>query len=178
MSRKRTFKILRVIVISTLSIWGIVILMLHFQPFPKELKYVNPAAHKTGDRLLSNCLVTKKDVKIYVGHKTIMDMYVIAYASTMSNAIYLSPRILDDKYFDVILAHEIGHLEKNTESQDEANLFAAKLVGKERVIRLYTDRIKRFRPMYARAVVLFNSEMSSRTVDYLKAIEVDSTCRQ
>ena len=40
---------------------------------------------------------------------------------------------VNDDYLDVILAHELGHIENDTLSEAEADKFAVQILGEERV---------------------------------------------
>ena len=139
-----------------------VVFIFTFQPLSQELKYDNQRANKIAEKLINHCLITKKDVKVYVGHSVLMDTYSLAYATPFTDTVYVSHRLLKHKYLDVILAHELGHIEYNTGNQDKADLFAAKLVGRERVIEYYSNETLPFQTLYHKFISVMNIPIYTR----------------
>ena len=127
--QRRTFKIIKILVIS----FFVLIVLVYTMPFAKELSEVDPRAYNKAKVLMSSDLVTNKKVKIYVGHTPLMYLYASAFAEPGLSRFFIRKSLLVNDYLDVIMAHELGRIEVSFK-EDEADLFAAKLVGRDRFI--------------------------------------------
>ncbi len=148
--QKRTFKILKSITFFVICIT----ILIYIMPFARNLQDVNDKAYAVARGLISNELVVNKDVKIYVGHTPLMYLYAAAFAEPLLSRIFIRKDLLGDEYFDVLIAHELGHIEVS-HSQDKADLFAAKLVGKDRFFD-YLAYVENRRKSKNRLVYLFS----------------------
>lgn len=106
-----------------------------------KLEDLDPKLYKLAREISSNELFTKGKVNFLVGRFNGLSFLGISLAS-YNNTVVLSYYELDSKYIDVIIAHELGHLENDhvrlwtkdpQRDQIEANEFAAKIFGKEKV---------------------------------------------
>ena len=123
------FKIIRILCVSIVFI----ALLVYVMPFAKELQDVDAEAYAIAKDLISNKLITNKNVKIYVGHTPLMWLFAAGFAEPIRARVYLRRDLLESKWLDIIIAHELGHIEVSYK-EDEANFFAAKLVGKTRFL--------------------------------------------
>ena len=131
--QKRTFKIIKFVTFFVICITVLIYIM----PFAKDLQDVDEESYAVARGLISNDFVVNKNVKIYIGHTPLMYLYAAAFAEPVLSRVFIRRDMLKYEYFDVLIAHELGHIEVSA-SQDEADLFAAKLVGKDRFLDYLT----------------------------------------
>lgn len=106
-----------------------------------NLEKYDPVKYKIALDVSKSPHFTKGDVRFYVcfgifirfsGAYTIPPLH--------PGSVFLSPEVVRSDFFDIEIAHELGHLEYGHSitddieiSQMEADIFAAKIVGKERL---------------------------------------------
>jgi hypothetical protein len=110
-----------------------------------NLSKFDPDKHRVAVYLNNNPLFTRGNVDFFVSFNPITLMISDAFTmpSVYPRSVFLLPSILKSEYFDVIVAHELGHLEfshsrKTTgleQAQMEADNFAAELLGRNRVLK-------------------------------------------
>ena len=127
------FKIIRILCVFIVFI----ALLVYVMPFAKELQDVDAEAYAIAKDLISNKLVINKNVKIYVGHTPLMWLYAAGFAEPIRARVYLRRDLLESTWLDIVIAHELGHIEVS-HRQEEADIFAAKLVGKYRFLAYLT----------------------------------------
>lgn len=121
------------------QISGLFILVLVVSPvlrpqlFSRKLYDVNPEKYQLAEALTKNPLFTKGRVEFWVRYGFSAGASVSGF---YPNDVFVAPSYLDHPYLDVVLAHELGHIEHGVFSSSEldADLFAVKLRGKDRVL--------------------------------------------
>lgn len=103
------------------------------QFFSRKLYDVDPEKYQVAEALTKNPLFTKGRVEFWVKYGFSKGAGVNIF---YPNDVFVAPSYLDHPYLDVVLAHELGHIEHGVFSSSEldADLFAAKLRGKDRVL--------------------------------------------
>jgi hypothetical protein len=111
------------------------------QMFSVKLENYDVEKYRIAYEISRHPAFTKGDVEFYVCYSPYL---YNARAATMPffypNYVFLSPDTLNDDFFDLTVAHELGHLEyghgmdsDRKKNQMEADTFAAKIMGRERM---------------------------------------------
>lgn len=109
-----------------------------------NLKRISSRKYKIVQKLNSHPLFTKGEVKFFVTlswWEVINPNTVLAYISLLPSypkTVFITPIGFFNRHFDVIIAHELGHLEyghigKSVQGEIEATCFAARVIGIEKV---------------------------------------------
>ena len=107
------------------------------QLFSFELKNADSQEYKTLEMINRHPSVTKGPYKIWINYSP------ISYFMTGGRAfvspkhpdkIFLNRLSKNEPYVDMVIAHEVGHLESSLDSEFIADKFAAKIVGTKRVL--------------------------------------------
>src|SRR3989344_992075 len=96
---------------------------------------VMPIVAQISKKIMNSHHFTKRGIKIYISSDSYANRY-LAYTNG-KNSVFLSHRLLlsyENQYLDVIIAHELGHIQYETADQNLANLFAARVVSKSKVM--------------------------------------------
>ncbi|MBI2068667.1 MAG: hypothetical protein HYT67_00985 [Candidatus Yanofskybacteria bacterium] len=102
------------------------------QLFSKKLCDVSPEKCQIAETLNKSPQFTKGRVEFWVRYDFEGALVDILYPSE----VFISPSYLEHPYLDVVLAHELGHIEYGvlSSSESDADRFAVKLRGKDRVL--------------------------------------------
>lgn len=109
--------------------------MLMYWLLPR-VETINPAAGKLCQNIARHPSYTKGRVTFKVdvtGEVTDWAMAIRRWTRIPLNGVVLNLATLHHPYLDVIVAHELGHLETGSDDQITADAFAAGIVGAERV---------------------------------------------
>jgi len=114
----------------------------HVGPKPKRLlEEVDAEFHLLATKMMNSEFFTRyKSIKIYVVDRLDGGLACAEKDIGQEPVIYLSRKVLRHKYRDVILAHELGHVESGGGSEVKANIFAAKLCGEKRTLKAIEDK--------------------------------------
>lgn len=101
------------------------------EPLSINLRYVSRPAFQISRDLSKKPLCIINNVEFYLTLNPFFwpaDAFVLRLRGRQNRA-YLTPSTLLSKNFKAIAAHELGHIQKNTYDQYEADAFAVKLLG-------------------------------------------------
>jgi hypothetical protein len=125
------------------GVWVLVVLidLLAPQLLSTNLKDYDSQRYEIALRVSNNPSFTKGDVSFYVSFGPgALFFEAFTIPALYPNSVFLSPDVLYDDFFDIVIDHELGHLEYghgifygSEKSQTEADIFAVKIVGKERL---------------------------------------------
>lgn len=125
---------MRWVKISLILIW-LVLLIDYWRPFllRLELAQINTKMNNVCVNLLDNQIVKRKEIKFYVYYNPIwLATRGLRSAAEYDKQVYFGPLATRRTDFEVLVAHEIGHIENGSNSQYDADLFALRLLSNQK----------------------------------------------
>ena len=139
----------------------------------RPLEEVDPEFYALAKRMMNSRFFTRyKEVKIYVVNHLVGGLACAEKEPGQDPIIFLSRKVLKHKYGNVILAHELGHVESGGGSEIKANIFAAKLCGAKRTMKAIEDKdgLLSFMPGHPSNIARFLINEMAQGVDVSNSI--------